>query len=543
MTLTDFLQHHGIFENPFRGEEARSDTVFARMARGEGPTLNGKLHLGVSSALFHSDFEKILGDLSRPASAVVFGEKGSGKTAIRLQIAQRVALHNAHPDAKGERVFLFTHDEFNGMLARLHERIGGKTPQESFQKTRLVDHIDAMLHAIVPRLVDAIIAGSGSMGGPAPGEKAAMEMDLSTLGAPGKEARRVLRRLDLSLRRDIVLLQAVYDRPDSADARTRLLRTRLGVGLPRGAMAVNAVWVGAPVLILAAGVYLYFFAPDFLKGDWAKNSLFGVAGLYILFLLKHFVWDRLVGLGLVRRVRRQLRVVSRGDISFARSFRQLHSSQRDPAVLPSTDSDEPRYAMLERLKRVLKALGYSSILIVIDRVDEPTLVSGDPERMRAVIWPLLNNKFLQQEGIGIKLLLPVELRHALFKESNAFFQEARLDKQSFVERLAWTGAMLYDLCDARLKACLAPEPGSAPSAKSLIDLFEQDVTRQDIIDALSQVHQPRDAFKLLYRCVAEHCSHVTRDQNQWRIPRHVLENVKKQEADRVQQLYRGIRPG
>ena len=61
--------------------------------------------------------------------------------------------------------------------------------------------------------------------------------------------------------------------------------------------------------------------------------------------------------------------------------------------------------------------------MVLDRIDEPTLISGDPDRMRAVIWPIMNNKFLQQEGIGFKMLLPIELRHELFRESNAFFQE------------------------------------------------------------------------------------------------------------------------
>jgi hypothetical protein len=56
------------------------------------------------------------------------------------------------------------------------------------------------------------------------------------------------------------------------------------------------------------------------------------------------------------------------------------------------------------------------------------------------------------------------------------------------------------------------------------------------------MHQPRDAFKFLYRCMAEHCSNVTAEQAQWKIPRLVLETVRKQESDRVQQLYRGIRP-
>ena len=64
--------------------------------------------------------------------------------------------------------------------------------------------------------------------------------------------------------------------------------------------------------------------------------------------------------------------------------------------------------------------------------------------------------------MGFKLLLPMELRHAVFRESSAFFQEARLDKQHFVEHLAWTGPMLFDLCNARMAA-----PGDWPSTSPL----------------------------------------------------------------------------
>ena len=68
------------------------------------------------------------------------------------------------------------------------------------------------------------------------------------------------------------------------------------------------------------------------------------------------------------------------------------------------------------------------------------------------------------------------------------------------------------------------------------------MTRQDIVDALDQMHQPRDAFKFLYQCIQEHCSNVTQEQAAWVIPRLVLETVRKQQSDRVQQFYRGVRP-
>jgi hypothetical protein len=194
--------------------------------------------------------------------------------------------------------------------------------------------------------------------------------------------------------------------------------------------------------------------------------------------------------------------------------------------------------MFDRLQRVSHALGYAGIIVVLDRIDEPTLISGDPDRMRAVIWPIMNNKFLQQEGVGFKMLLPIELRHELFRESNAFFQEARLDKQNLIERLLWTGATLYDLCNARLNACRKEDE----EPMTLTDLFDDDVTRQDVVDALEQMHQPRDAFKLLYQCIQEHCSNVTQEQESWRIPRLILESVRRQQSERVQMFYRGVRP-
>lgn len=281
-----------------------------------------------------------------------------------------------------------------------------------------------------------------------------------------------------------------------------------------------------------------FFPPGWLTGEWPVYALAGLGALWLLFATKHAVWDRFKLARTCGRIKKQLRVLSRSPRSWAKSLRQLPAGCRDPEVLPIGETDEVRYSLFSRLRRLIGAFGYTGMLVVIDRVDEPTLVSGDADRMRAITWPLLNNKFLQQEGLGVKMLLPVELRHALFRESSAFFQDARLDKQNMVERLTWTGPMLYDLCNTRLQACRPA--GSAQLA--LLDLFSEDVTRQDVVDALDQMHQPRDAFKFLYRCMTEHASNVTKDQNAWRIPKLTLDQIRKQEADRVQQLHRGIRP-
>ena len=177
-------------------------------------------------------------------------------------------------------------------------------------------------------------------------------------------------------------------------------------------------------------------------------------------------------------------------------------------------------------------------MVLVDRMDEPTLVCGHSQRMRSVVWPMLDNKFLQQEKIGVKLLLPLELRHLLHKESAEFFQEARLDKQNMIDRLSWSGATLYDLCNERLQACVIE--GSEPI--NLTNLFEDDVTREMLIDALDQMHQPRDAFKFLYSIVQEHCRMMTEDQASYKIPRLTLESIRRQQSQRVQELHRGLTP-
>ncbi len=513
MTVAEFLAHHALTENPFRGEEARSDSVFARM---HGHAQGDAHH---HAATFHGDFEKILGSLSQPASSVVFGEKGSGKTAIRMQIGERIAEHNAmNPD---RRVLLVANDELNAILDRFHQAVGGKTPADSLKETRLVDHLDIILRTAVPILTDAALARASA--GP---------LDL------GPDAKRLFKRLTPQARRDLLQLQALYDREDSAEARTAQLRSRLRVGLPGAGFATGVLLVLLPLMVGGVAVYQHFFAPPQMREPWATWAVVVAGGLYLIYLLKHLAFNRLFNLAQARRIRKQLRILSRGEISFARSLRLLPAALRDSRQLPVTHSDEQRFAFMQKLKRVLRELAYDGLIVVVDRVDEPTLINGDAERMRAFVWPMLNNKFLQQPGVGIKLLLPIELRHALFKESNAFFEQARLDKQSMVERLTWTGSMLYDLCQSRLEACrMTGEPDA-----SLMSLFAEDVTRQDVIEALDQMHQPRDAFKLLYRCISEHCAGVTRDQGQFRIPRLLLETVRKSEADRVQGLYRGIRP-
>lgn len=529
MNLAQFFEHWSIVENPFRGEEARTDAIFTRMgiasASSEavrsdtgGP---GRVRLarpGMPST--HSEFDKIVGELDRPSTSIVFGEKGSGKTAIRLQIADRVARFNDdHPD---RRVLMIPYDDLNANLDHYARVSGAAKKDDPFGGMRLVDHLDAIVAIGTGRLVNAMLTGSES---PPP--------------AQIEDASKRAKKMSLGSRRELLLLQAIYDTSDTTGARTaalkRMLRLR-GHG-PR-ALIATGVWIGW-VPAVALFVWGQFFSGF---GETVRTGLLIGAGVllaaWLLLLLKLTLVDRMLDRHIAQRVGKQLRLVPRSLGGLTASLSKLDRSIAPTESLPVSGSEETRYALLARLQRVAGELGFETILVLMDRVDEPTLIRGDSERMRSLVWPMLSHKFLQHGGMAVKLLLPIELRHALFKESSTFFQEARLDKQNLVERLSWTGAMLYDLCNTRLSAC---RPVSAEPI-SLIDLFDENVTRGDLVDALDHMQQPRDAFKFLYRCLTEHCASVTEEDGAWRIPKHTLEVVRKSEADRVMGLQRGIRP-
>lgn len=507
MNTASFFSHWGIAENPFRAEEARHDPVFSRLA---------------IDANAHPDFEKIVGDLRQPSTAIVFGEKGSGKTAIRLQIESVVRAHNAkHPDAG---VFLVAYDDLNPVLDRIVQRAGLSDTDDAAKAlgavgtVRLIDHMDAILHLATVRLVDVVL-----------GDHA--DADISA------ERAKHVRRLPMYTRGDLYTLAAAYDRGAGVSLRMKSLRRRLGLPMDRGAVVMAlGVWLGWLPAAALVGAFLQWGDRD-ASTPWLYG-LYAALGVWGLVLLKAKLWDGIRRRGRARRIARYARALPRGAEDLAEALRQCPKEVGVAVRTLATEHDEPRYEMLARLKRVLEQLGCGGVLVLIDRLDEPSLVNGDVERMRSLAWPLMNNKFLQMPGIGIKALLPIELRHEIFRESSDFFKEARLDKQSLVERLSWTGASLYDLCNARLRACLA-EPGKG---LSVVDLFAEDVSRQDVVDALDQMHQPRDAFKLLYACIQEHCSNVTQEQGAWRISRPVLDTVRKQQAERVQLFYRGIRP-
>ena len=110
MTEQEFLEHHKLVRNPFVDEDAQTDTVFRDFC---------------IAGTFHPSWSKVVGDSKQPATAIVFGAKGSGKTAMRLQLINQIAKHNT--DHAQEKVFLVCYDDFNAYLGPFQEHLSRRS--------------------------------------------------------------------------------------------------------------------------------------------------------------------------------------------------------------------------------------------------------------------------------------------------------------------------------------------------------------------------------------------------------------------------------
>lgn len=197
---------------------------------------------------------------------------------------------------------------------------------------------------------------------------------------------------------------------------------------------------------------------------------------------------------------------------------RFSGKELDEQPLPVSNRSDDRYALLEKLQLLLRSLGYPGMIVIVDRVDEPDLVNGLAERMKLLVWPLLDNKLLKHDHFGIKMLLPSELQYFVDRETREFHERARLDKQNVVPSFDWTGEALYDLLAARMKAC--SNGGSPVSPKSL---FENGLTESRMISAFQSLGTPRNLFRFMYRLITEHCKRYRSETPQFQISVELFE--------------------
>ena len=485
MKLQQLLDQHGMQRNPFAEEDAQIDLVF-------------KEHCIDST--YHPTWDKVYGDPGEPSTAIVFGEKGSGKTAMRLQVDRHLRQYNqSHPD---ERLFVIHYEDLNPFLDRFRERLGrrGKRADKVLAQWRLWDHMDAILSLGVTSLVDRVLETRGA-------------------SAEAESAVRVeqVEGLDRHQARDLLLLAAYYDQSTAETFRGRChrLRQRLRFhhwrtswDIPFGALWSTAVL--AVVVVLAVRNLNAWLSPA-----WLAFYLVLAAAGWTAYLWRW--WSRHL---LARRVRRHMRVGNHDTGALRGALMHLSKAELDGQPAPVKQSTDDRYELLLKLQAILRTLGFAGVIVLVDRVDEPHLVNGSAELMKMLLWPMLDNKFLKHPGLGIKLMLPIELTRFIDREDRAFYQRARLDKQNMVPSFEWTGEALYDLTEARIAACA--KPGASPSLR---DLFDPSVSDQRLIEAFRHLRVPRHLFKFLYRLLVAHCNAHTEKAPVWQIDAQRFESV------------------
>jgi hypothetical protein len=322
-----------------------------------------------------------------------------------------------------------------------------------------------------------------------------------------------LRQLSRSQKRDVQLLAAYYDcnREFPLAQRWNLLRKKLRFSHWRARWDVA---LGIAVTVITIALVLW------RAEDWSTLFNPWVWALIIaswLPLLRH----QLKAWWLAWRVSRQVRVIDHQVGALREILGRFDQRDIVGQPAPTRPRGDDRYELLLRLQSILETLGFSSIVVLMDRVDEPHLVHGSPERIKDFVWPLFDNKFLKHQGVAFKLLLPSTLVPYLNRQEKEFYERSRLDKQNLILSLSWTGQGLYDIANDRIRACaqLAEQPVSVRS------LFEDSISDQELISVFDRLRAPRHLFKFLYRLMIDHCSKHTEDRPQWRIQRETLHST------------------
>jgi len=504
MKIQQFLEHYGVRINPFSQEDAQSDHIFQRHC---------------SQALYHPAWDKVLGDCRNPSTAIVFGEKGSGKTAIRLQLMKAISEHNQR--AKTDRVFVISYDDLNPFLDAFQDRLHGRrrNPDNALKEWRLWDHMDALLTLSTRRICRALLDNSGA--------------------DPGISAEQ-MRALPRQQKRDLLLLAAFYDQSSDQSHSTRwqLLKRQCSYS----ALLAGWRWLAGltgSLALLAVTLRDVFSAPTLAFPRLLQWWFILLLVLTWLPWLKRSVslWRR------AWQVARQIRILDHNNGSLRRILAGFPAAEIDDQPIPSRDRSDDRYELLSKLQRLLIPLGYSSIVVLVDRVDEPHLINGSAERMRDFLWSMFDNKFLKHPGIGFKMLLPRDVVFFLSREEKEFYERSRLDKQNLIKSLEWTGESLFDMATSRIRACRSEGQQQAGAELTIRDFFADDVSRDDLIGRFAKLRVPRHLFRFLYRLLTDHCNRFTEDQPSWKISGATLETAANAYGREQEAFERGLGTG
>jgi len=178
---------------------------------------------------------------------------------------------------------------------------------------------------------------------------------------------------------------------------------------------------------------------------------------------------------------------------------KLRGVDVDQAFEQQAEGDESLRYLLQRLSEIPKALGFKSVYILVDKVDEFAATSTDASKTLEFVRPLLTDlPTLEQEGVGFKFFLWDAIQDD--------FQQVgvRRDRVA-VHSLQWSTAELKAMIAQRLSAF---SRGKITSLRALME--RPDELDIDTLAAHLAAGSPRDLIRLMAAVVAEE----TRDSDQ-----------------------------
>jgi len=487
MFTQKWRDHWGLVDDPFNSEDADKDSILSAL----------------DSSVVHWSFDRMYGNPRMAAPAIVFGEKGSGKSGLRLMIRRRLQAWNEKNPT--EKVFLTEYIDFNPYLSRFRRVIGARADdrqaaQDVVKRWKIADHLDCILSLGVTKFIDEILAGD----------------------TPPQNLTRKQKMY-------LLLLTSLYynsDRKSTGETINKLLRfIRYHSFLP--ALRLSATISLSLISIL---VILFPFLSSVAIGPnrlWYTLGCLGLLGTWGWWLYNYLSihtqssWAS-----------RAVKIIPRNPANLALLLSKVSARERKEFILPRGSEEASRYHLLDRFMDLLETEGYRGLYVLMDRVDEPSLLSVSEELMRQFVERLLDIKLLQYPRLGLKLFLPIEMDTIHRNAAPEQLKHMRLDKSNLIEQLKWSGQELYEIASQRLRVCQNPEADPI----QLSDLFQEGFDFAYLRDTLTTLGTPRYAFGFLSTLITDYVKELPNDlpesDPRWKISRSQFEVARALWIDR-----------
>ncbi len=488
MFTQKWREHWNMAHDPFNCEDADKDIILSEL----------------DSSVVHWSFDRMYGNPEMAAPAVAFGEKGSGKSALRLVMGRK--LDEFNKDNPDKKVFLIEYVDFNPFMSIFRRRIGARADdrqasQDVVKRWKISDHLDAILSLGSTKFIDQILES-------------------------GNTPKEMTRKQKIYL----LSLAALYYNSDRKTTSEAMLSLRKII--KHYSWRPFFKWMFIILLTLAGAATLLVPWYTGMESTFFKKVLYSVGGLGLAGTWGWWLFDYLLARTQSAWAGRSVKVLPRNSSNLGLLLSRLSSKERKEYILPNGTDESGRYHLMDRFMDILESFGYQGVYVMLDRIDEPSLLSINETLMRQFVEKLLDIKLLQYPRLGLKLFLPIEM-DAIHRNATAEqLKHMRLDKSNLVSELKWSGQELYEIANSRMEICKNPESEIRP----LSDLFEDSFDFVYLKDTLSTLGTPRYAFGFLSTLFSEYVkdlpNDLTEDDPRWKVSRTHFDVIRAQWIDR-----------